>query len=458
MGLLVPIALFCWPFAVLAMFSLLPSRKAVLTAYIGAWLFLPMAAYDIPGFPDYTKVLATTVGVAAATLIFDVSRFLRFRPHWLDLPMAVFCLWPMASSLAMGHGAYDGVSAIVEQTIVWGLPYFFGRIYFTDLAAFRELTVAIVIGGLIYVPLCLFEIRMSPQLHNWIYGYHQHNFAQTMRFGGFRPMVFMQHGLAVGMWMSNATLLAIWLWRTKAVRRLGLIPISWLIPVLLVTTILVKSLGALMLMVLGLVTIFTAKWMKGPWPLLALLAVPPVWMIARTFGFIDGQLVYDLVYPISPDRAQSFQVRLDQEETMRELALRHPIVGGSRWWDFGNDQMWLLMFRNFGAVGLSAVTLVLLFPTSVMLWRIRFRRLVQSKYSPLVGLSLIVVLYMLDNLANAMINPIFILASGAIASAAAEACRKGLEDNMSFCGTKFLVAWRPGKKDGVNGTYFAPFP
>ena len=32
-----------------------------------------------------------------------------------------------------------------------------------------------------------------------IYGFHQHMFAQTMRDGGFRPMVFMAHGLALAM-------------------------------------------------------------------------------------------------------------------------------------------------------------------------------------------------------------------------------------------------------------------
>ena len=59
-----------------------------------------------------------------------------------------------------------------------------------------------VLGGLIYVPLCLFEVRMSPQLHNMVYGFAQHSFGQTVRGGGWRPMVFMQHGLAVGLFMS----------------------------------------------------------------------------------------------------------------------------------------------------------------------------------------------------------------------------------------------------------------
>ena len=37
----------------------------------------------------------------------------------------------------------------------------------------------LLIGGLIYIPFCLFEIKMSPQLHKWVYGYHQHAFDQN---------------------------------------------------------------------------------------------------------------------------------------------------------------------------------------------------------------------------------------------------------------------------------------
>ena len=40
----------------------------------------------------------------------------------------------------------------------------------------------------------LLEVRLSPQLNIWIYGFFQHNFDQMMRYGGFRPIVFLPHG------------------------------------------------------------------------------------------------------------------------------------------------------------------------------------------------------------------------------------------------------------------------
>ena len=45
----------------------------------------------------------------------------------------------MASSLHNGLGVYDGLSAIFEQTVAWGMPYLLGRLYFTDYAGMREL-------------------------------------------------------------------------------------------------------------------------------------------------------------------------------------------------------------------------------------------------------------------------------------------------------------------------------
>ena len=69
------------------------------------------------------------------------------------------------------------------------------------------------------MPLCLYEIRMSPQLHYLVYGFYPSFFGMSVRFGGYRPTVFLQHGLAVGMWMTSASLVGVWLWYSRASRR-----------------------------------------------------------------------------------------------------------------------------------------------------------------------------------------------------------------------------------------------
>jgi hypothetical protein len=127
-------------------------------------------------------------------------------------------------------GANDGISVNYPQELQWGVPYFVGRLYFCDVEGLRELAIGIFIGGLIYVPLCLFEMRMSPQLHVWLYGFHQHNWRQAYRFEGWRPTVFMQHGLAVALWMVIAAMVGYWLWRTRTVLMLWKVPMSLLVP------------------------------------------------------------------------------------------------------------------------------------------------------------------------------------------------------------------------------------
>src|SRR5688572_29315419 len=123
MSFLVPLTLFGWIPFVVALFVVLPPRRAVITAFLAAWLFLPMAGYKVPSLPDYTKMSATTLGVLMGAALFDADRLLSFRFRWIDIPMVVFCTTPAISSYLNNLGVYDGASEVVRHTIIWGLPY-----------------------------------------------------------------------------------------------------------------------------------------------------------------------------------------------------------------------------------------------------------------------------------------------------------------------------------------------
>lgn len=58
----------------------------------------------------------------------------------------------------------------------------------------------------------LYEVRLSPQLHRIFYGYFPHSFAQQVRGGGFRPVVFLQHGLWVAFFAMMMTVVTFALW------------------------------------------------------------------------------------------------------------------------------------------------------------------------------------------------------------------------------------------------------
>ena len=155
----------CWIPVVLYFFMRFPPQRAVIVSFIVAWLYLPVVNIALPGIPDLSKMSATCYGVLLATLLFDAGRITSFKPGWLDLPMLIWCFCPFASSMANGLGAYDGFSAALDQTVTWGVPYFLGRIYLNNLAGVRQLAVGVFVGGLSYVPFCLIESRLSPQMH-----------------------------------------------------------------------------------------------------------------------------------------------------------------------------------------------------------------------------------------------------------------------------------------------------
>lgn len=403
--------------------------------FIGAWLFLPQrAGFTFSGFPDYDRVSAASYGILLATCIFDVGRFHSFKFSWLDLPMLIWCVCPFATSMSNELGLYDGLTSVLSQTVKWGFPYFLGRIYFNNLKGMRLFAIAIFLGGLVYMPLCLYEIRMSPQLHIMVYGYFPHMFAQAIRYGGFRPQVFMQHGLAVGVWMMAASLVGLWLWQAGVMKQFWGIPISWLVPVLVITFILCKSTGAWFLGAFGILILFAAKWFRTALPLLLLI----VGIFSYQYYVATGQftpqqqdqIISYMTDVTNEDRAGSLKERFDAEQLLGEKARRRIIFGWGGWnrnkvFEYNRygerkniaptDSLWMITFSTFGLVGTSSLNTAMLLPVVVLCWRYPARLWFNPKVVPAIAVAVVVTLYMTDNLTNNMFNPVFPLASGGIA-------------------------------------------
>jgi len=428
MSFMIPIALYGWPILVVALFGMLPPRRAVLVAFIGGYLLLPMAGYTFTGLPAYTKVTATAYGVLLGVIAFDFARVMTFRFRLLDLPMAIWCLVPFASSVTNGLGAYDGLSAVFIQIMTWGVPYLMGRLYLNDLEGLRELAIAIFIGGLIYVPLCLIEIRLSPRLHIWVYGFHQHSWRQSSRFGGWRPTVFMQHGLAVAFWMVTSGLVGYWLWRSKAMLRLLNIPMAALVAVVLGVGILCRSAGAVVLLIAGIAMLEGLRRVRMKWIPVALALAPILYMGVRAPGIWDASHLLNAVQsiPMLDERTESFQYRLDAENILAEHAMRQPVFGWGAWGrnrpsNLGHeadavatDGLWIIAFGQRGAVGLAALTAAMLLPILLIIRRLPAQAWWHPQGAPIAALCAVVILFMIDSLFNAMLSPVFVLVVGGL--------------------------------------------
>jgi hypothetical protein len=434
-NLLVSIALFGWIPVVFFLFLFLPPRRAVSTSLLVGWLFLPVASYSLQGFLDYNKATATCLSVFLAAAILDKEgRLWNFRPTRFDLPMLVWCLCPLVTALSNDLGVYDGLAAVVQQTLLWGLPYVMGRAYFGDLKGLRELAIVLFIGGLIYIPLCLYEIRMSPQLHSTIYGFHQHDFSQTFRFDGWRPTVFLQHGLAVGLFMCMTSLIGTWLWYSMPSRIFPGRSVGWLVVLLLITTVLIKSFGALALLVLGLLVLFLSTMLRTRVLALLLLLSFPLYVTARTVGgWSGGQMLAFAKLAGNEEREGSLLTRLRSEHYLMERAKLQPLLGWGGWGRslVGDknrifktsegllvkvipDGFWIIAFGMYGLVGLASITIAMLLPLLLLIRRFPVSSWATPEIAPVAVLTITLGLYMLDNLMNHMPNPLSILTAGGV--------------------------------------------
>jgi hypothetical protein len=435
MAILVPFALFGWILVVPLIFALLPPRRAVIVAFVAAWLFLPVAGYNLPGLPDYTKRTATCLGVLLGTIAFQSNRLFALRPRWADLPMVTYCLCPIISSLSNGLGLYDGCSASLAYVTTWGLPYLIGRIYFTRLEHLREAAVGIVVGGLVYVPFCAWEMRMSPQLHRIVYGFMQ-GWAE-MAYGGFRPQVFMSCALEVALWMSATAIIGFWLWASGSVRHLNGYPLGWLVCGLIVTAFLCKVTGAWLILALGIGFWFALKSSRTRWPAVALILLPVLYITTRLSGAWSGDHAVNLIRTcLNERRAQSLEFRFRNEDLLAARALKQPLFGWGGWGrNFVNnaagkavttvDGMWIIALGTNGLLGLIAFESAFLMPLALLIRRYPVRMWRTPTLAPTAALATLTTLYTIDCMANAMVNPIYALALGGVTGILATRARPG---------------------------------
>jgi hypothetical protein len=431
-----------WIPLILCLFALLSPRRAVIAAFVIGYLFLPDLNRHFQTLPDVNKVSLTAVGVILGSLLFDGGRLFAIGPRWIDLACLSLCLSPIATSLLNGLGIMDGFAASLTVITKWGLAYWIGRAYFTDWQATRELAMGIVLGGLAYVPLCWWEIRMSPLLHGQIYGWTFMSFRKDSGLFGYRPNVFLADGLTVTMFMGCATLLAYWSWICRSPRKLLGIPMWGIVALLLATTVFSKALGGLALTTAGIAALTAVRWPRTKVAVLGLILVAPTYALVRTSGEWSGQRLVEMAQQISEERAKSLAFRLKNEGPLMQKALEQPWFGWGGWSrshvidpESGVDLtivdgLWINMLGERGIVGLGS-WMVMVLGCAFLMWRAVPRRFwTDAACAAPVALAVMIALYMIDGLFNATFNPVASLAVGAVGSMSLTARRAFQSDKV----------------------------
>lgn len=425
---IVQLTLVAFLLAVALAFSLLPPRRAVLWTVLGGWLFLPHFDGNHRFLFLHSKFVFLPAAVLMGSAVFDARRWLGLRPKLLDLPMVALCVSPFFTALDNSLGMKEALAATLGNLLGWGGPYLLGRLYLGDLGALRELARAQVAAALAYVPFCLWEIRMSPQLHVSLYGFRSWSFDQSLRFGGFRPSVFMQHGLAVGMWMAMGTLVSYWLVRTRSPSSIAGIPGPVVLATLLVTTVLCRSTAAIALLACGVALLELTDRLRTGVLVLAVGLLPAAYCTARMSGWTGAPVVDWSRHVVGEDRAASLQFRLDNEAVLAKKALLRPWLG---WGRFGRsfiydengrslgavpDGLWIIFLGMSGLVGLSALGLVLATPPLLVLRTYPGRAWADPRLAPTAALVVTLLLWAVDGVLNAMVTPVVPMVAGALVS------------------------------------------
>jgi hypothetical protein len=239
-------------------------------------------------------------------------------------------------------------------------------------------------------------------------------------------MVYLQHGLAVGMMMTAASLCGIWLWRSGTLPKLWKMPVALPLAVLLLTTLYLRSVGALVFLVIGPAILFLTARLRTYALIYAMCAVPIVYMLARSVGGWRGDNVVSMVqHYFGDERAQSLEFRVANETALLERAALRRDFGWGLNGEFlilkedGTietvpDGLWVIAIGTTGLLGLFSLYAALLLPIALIGRRIRAEAWGSPMFVGPAVMTLILAMHAIDNLLNAMLNPLFILALGGV--------------------------------------------
>jgi hypothetical protein len=388
------VALLAWiPISLLA-FRRYPIRIAVLINFVGGWAVLPAANYVSSGNPfpywilgtslesDYFVTKATIIGFTGilGVFLFDRDSYKRFRLTVWDLAMGMWLISPLLSAIANPDNFGEGCVGEIYQLLAWGSPYLIGRLYFTDTQSLRLAAKAFVIGGLAYIPFCIFEIIKGPCIYAFLYGYQPFQTNGAQRFIGYRPIGLLENGNQLGIWMATATLIAMWLWRRKTAQSILGIPIGVAAISLFVITILCQSTGAILLLLALTPFVFVDPRYLSRTVSVVLVVGILAFAAIRIANVIS---LHELVKTNPVAHAVdgylrsigkgSLGWRLNQDERHIDTALQEPILGYGQWnwWQEGFERpwsLWLLVFGMYGSVGLVSLEALLLIPALRVVW------------------------------------------------------------------------------------------
>ena len=432
-------ALILWPIIAIMIFRKLGTARGLIWSTLIGYLFLPeKQSIDLPGLPAFEKleilVICAVMGVAATKSMRKGQALAKSGGAASGL-VYLFVIGVMITTLMTvmanrdpvnfvstyipGLGLMDVVTMSMNSlTLV--VPFLLARRYLSEPDMHQEIMRALVKLGMIYSIFMLIEVRMSPQFHTWIYGYFQHSWIQHIRGGAFRPIVFLSHGLTVGMFILTAIVAAFSLMKTSTDGRdkqKYMLAGLWLLFILGIS----RNFGATMIaFTLVPFILFTPRRIQifvAATSAVLFLAYPAM----RQSGVLPLDEVVNLISNIDFKRANSLEYRFDNENLFLDRATERPMTGWGTWgrWrvydEFGNDistvdGSWIGYLGAHGWLGYLTLFGLLSLPL-FLLNSVRRTAVLQPTT---VGLGLIVASNFLYMIPNDALSPLLMMYGGAV--------------------------------------------
>jgi O-antigen ligase len=452
---MVYVALIIWPIVMVVLARTLPWPQALVVSILGGYLLLPEQGmwFDPPLLPPFDKdfIPAVMALVLALTLRPEAGAETRAvagrrvlprtpapaLPGWVPrtgtavVALALATLGMVATGLTNGDtltfartdytrpalGLYDGVVLAVENLAML-LPFLLGRKYLGHPDQHVLILKMIAIAGLFYTLLALYEVRMSPQLSIQVYGFFPHEWIQHIRGGGFRPIVFLEHGLFVAILFAMAATALFGLARIDP-QRAGLVLLggAWVLMTLVLSRSLTGLVVALALCPVVLLLGARLQLLAAATIAVLVLSYPAL----RMADLVPTQALVSIAERIDGARAASLDFRFANEVLILDHVRERPMLG---WGGYGRNRLydeqgrgidtvdgsWIDALAQGGWIGFAGIFGLLTMPL-LLLWKNRHRHEISL---PTAVLCVILAGNLIDLLPNSGLTPITWLIVGAL--------------------------------------------
>ena len=321
-----------------------------------------------------------------------------------------------------GFYLLDGIKGSINNLIQIS-AFYIGLRFLSSATGRLEILKAFVASMLMYSVPMLAEERLSPQLHNWVYGYSPFSFIEHVRWNGYRPVVFLPQGLQLALFVAMALIAACTLARVrlKVMRLSARLAALYLVPILIMCKTLAAGIYAVALAPLALFARPTTSVKVATALMVFVCAYPAL----RTQDLVPIESVVSMATNVSKARADSFVTRIENESILMAKANQKPVFG---WGGWGRNRVynslqskdvsitdggWIIYFGVYGWVGFLG--LFGMFAVSVHRLHFYVKSADDLDAKIAAGLALLLAANIADMLPNANLTPITFIIAGSIA-------------------------------------------